>query len=96
MQRHPPSDWARPGARESVLTFDGPLKQTFTPRGRLEVAGADGTFPPATATPDGHDTLVLTVPDVPAPTAARSAGSDAPIASLFDPYGLPVAPFGTK
>ena len=79
-----------------ILKFDGPIKQTFAPMRGFEVAGADGAYHPATASEDGTGGgLVLTSPDVPAPTAARYAWSDVPAVSLFSPGGLPFAPFRT-
>ena len=61
----------------------------------FQIAGADGTFKPATVMVDG-DTLVVSSPDVPAPTAVRYAWEDDPITTLRNREGLPASPFRTN
>lgn len=58
----------------------------------FEVAGADRVFHSASAIiRDGA--LVVSSPEVPAPSAVRYAWRNSPRASLFNGEGLPVAPF---
>jgi sialate O-acetylesterase len=58
----------------------------------LEVAGADKIFHSATAEIE-NGTLLVSSLSVPDPVAVRYAWTDAPVASLYDGAGLPVAPF---
>lgn len=68
------------------------------PRGYLygfEIAGSDQQFRPARADIVGQ-TVVVSSPSVPNPTAVRYAWSDDPHeANLFNSEGLPAAPFRT-
>ena len=71
------------------LTAKGGDPRTF------EVAGADGTFVPATARIDGA-TVVVSSPTVPQPTAVRYAWNRWPEGcNLYNGAGLPAAPFRT-
>ncbi|HZZ20262.1 MAG TPA: sialate O-acetylesterase [Opitutaceae bacterium] len=58
----------------------------------LEIAGADRVFHPAFAEID-VDTLLVSSPDVAAPTAVRYAWTNAPSPNLYSDDGLPVVPF---
>lgn len=58
------------------------------------IAGADGHFVWADAKIDGN-TLVVSSPDVPAPTQVRYAWADSPTTSLYNGAGLPASPFRT-
>lgn len=90
------SEMERNGA-ELVLRFThvgGGLKA----RGELagfEVRGADGTWCPAKAVIGAADNVVVSSPAVPAPQAARYAWKNAPVATLFNDFGLPASPFRT-
>jgi sialate O-acetylesterase len=71
-----------------LVARGGPLK-TF------EIAGSDGKYVVAEAKIDG-DTIVVSAPTVPAPTAARYAWSAYPDGcNLYNAAGLPAAPFRT-
>lgn len=56
------------------------------------IAGADGTFVPATAKIVG-DTVVVSSPEVKEPVAVRYAWANVPECNLFNKDGLPAAPF---
>lgn len=58
----------------------------------LEIAGADKKFHPADGRIDG-ETIVVSSPAVPKPLAVRYLWRNAPVATLFNTDGLPVAPF---
>lgn len=58
----------------------------------FEVAGADGRFVPAIARKDGAD-LLVSLPEIPEPTAVRYAWRNNPTVLLFGVEGLPAAPF---
>jgi len=59
------------------------------------IAGKDGKFVPATARID-HDTVLVSSPDVPEPTAVRYAWDNYPEGcNLYNSDGLPAAPFRT-
>ncbi|MBC7783779.1 MAG: sialate O-acetylesterase [Burkholderiales bacterium] len=59
----------------------------------FEIAGSDGKFVPAEAKIDG-DSVVVSSPTVPEPTAVRYAWHEWPEgANLFNKTGLPAAPF---
>ncbi|BCM93648.1 hypothetical protein IAD21_05539 [Abditibacteriota bacterium] len=61
----------------------------------FEIAGNDGKFMPATAKIDG-DTVVVSSPNVPSPTAVRYAWQNFPESpNLTNGAGLPAAPFQT-
>ncbi len=63
------------------------------PKG-LAIGGGDGVFQWANAVIEG-DSVVLSSPLVPAPTAARYAWADNPIGNLVNAAELPAAPFRT-
>jgi sialate O-acetylesterase len=69
----------------------GGLTSRGEPRG-FELAGADGTFRPASARIEGA-TIVVSAPEVKEPRAVRYAWSSSPEASLFNREGLPASPF---
>ena len=56
------------------------------------IAGADGKFVPADAKIDGA-TIVVSSPEVAAPTAVRYAWADDPVCNLVNQAGLPAGPF---
>ena len=58
----------------------------------FELAGKDGKFHPAQAEIVG-DTVIVTAPEVPAPTAVRYAWANNPECNLFNQAGLPASPF---
>jgi sialate O-acetylesterase len=58
----------------------------------LELAGADRIFHAATGAIEGA-TLLVSSPAVPNPLTVRYAWTDAPTANLYNPAGLPAAPF---
>lgn len=58
------------------------------------IAGADGKFSWADATIEG-DTVVVSSPDVPNPTAVRYDWANNPIGNLYNKEGLPAVPFRT-
>lgn len=91
---------------EAAEFTDGKVRLTFDPGGGdqhlvfrsesgsgFELAGADGEFLPASAVEAVGNTLVLASPQVPQPQAVRYAWEDNPSATLFNPQGLPAAPF---
>ena len=69
------------------------LKNADKPSG-FAIAGADGKFVWADAKVDG-DSVVVSSPNVPAPTALRYAWADNPSVTLYNGYGLPAPPFRT-
>jgi sialate O-acetylesterase len=86
----------RPGSL--VLHFDhaeGGLQVRGEKLGEFAVAGADGVWHWAEARIAGPDTVVVTSPDVPAPTVAQYAWQANPLATLFNAAGLPAVPFRT-
>lgn len=97
-----PGDWS--GPRFAGATREGSaMRVRFThvdtgliaagkPPPAFELAGADRTFYPATASID-RDTVIVKSPDVPEPVAVRYAWSNTPDANLFNGAGLPAAPF---
>lgn len=60
----------------------------------FEIAGADGAWKPAQATIEG-DKVIITSPEVTAPTQARYAWSNFPDCNLYNGAGLPASPFRT-
>jgi sialate O-acetylesterase len=80
------------------IAFDhlggGLVAKDNAPLTAFTIAGADGKFVPATAAVDG-DTVVVSSPDVAAPTAVRYAFEADPKCSLFSKDGLPAFPFRT-
>lgn len=58
----------------------------------FEIAGADGNFVPASAAIDGTN-VVVSSPQVPAPTAVRFGWANVPDVNLFNAEGLPASPF---
>lgn len=68
-----------------VVGDGGPLKG-------FAIAGVDGQFLPADAIIDG-DTVLVSHPEIPNPTAVRYAFANAPECNLFNQAGLPAAPF---
>jgi hypothetical protein len=61
----------------------------------FEVAGADGKWKPADAKIDG-DTVVVSSPDVTAPTDVRYDWKAYPEGNLYNKDGLPAVPFHGK
>ncbi len=80
---------------EIRLIFDHAegLKADGEPAG-FEVRAADGSWHKAIAKIDG-DAVVVSSPDVTAPTAARYACSNNPAAPLSNATGIPASPFTT-
>ncbi|MDQ2798156.1 MAG: hypothetical protein M3Y13_00755, partial [Armatimonadota bacterium] len=80
------------------LTFDhlggGLVAKDGQPLASFTVSGADGNFVPAEAKIDG-DTVIVSSPQVPKPTAARYAWAAFPTMSLYNKAGLPAFPFRT-
>ena len=72
-------------AGDGLIAFDQPITA-------FEIAGADRKFVTATARIE-HDTVVVSAAGILAPVAVRYAWTNAPVASLFNGAGLPVAPF---
>jgi sialate O-acetylesterase len=70
-----------------MVAKDGELKG-FT------IAGADGSFKPASARIEGK-TVVVESPEVPAPKAVRYGWANTPDVNLFNQEGLPATPFRT-
>jgi sialate O-acetylesterase len=70
-----------------LMAHDGALR-SFT------IAGADGSFVAATASIEG-DTVVVSAPCVPHPTAVRFGWANTPDVNLFNQAGLPATPFRT-
>ena len=58
----------------------------------FEVAGADGTFSPATAKIEG-ETVLASSPSVPVPVYVRYGWANSPQCNLFNGDGLPASPF---
>jgi sialate O-acetylesterase len=91
---------------EALSSEGGALRLTFShlggglvarggPLRTFEIAGADGKFVPADAKIDG-DTILVSSPAVPAPTAARYAWASYPDGcNLYNAAGLPATPFRT-
>ncbi len=91
---------AVPQGRELVLEFDhvqGELRAIGEGLGQFELAGGDGVYVPASAriSEDGQG-IVLSSPDVEAPSDARYLWNDAGYASVMGGAGLPLAPFRTR
>ncbi|HEY8994509.1 MAG TPA: sialate O-acetylesterase, partial [Lacunisphaera sp.] len=81
----------------AVLAFTHLGGGLVVPGGTLTgftIASADGVFHPATAKIVG-DTVVVTSPDVAAPTAVRYAWANVASGNLFNRAGLPASPFRT-
>ena len=80
----------------AVISFDysdgGLVSRDDKPLSWFTIAGADGKFVPANAVIDG-DTVVVTSPDVPAPTAVRFAWDELAMPNLSNKAGLPALPF---
>lgn len=64
------------------------------PLSGFAIAGKDGSFAPADARIEGS-TVVVSSPQVPAPTAVRYAWASYPETSLYNNAGLPAFPFRT-
>ncbi len=71
-----------------LVTRDGKRPKEFT------IAGPDGNFAPAEATIEGN-TIVVSSPQVPQPTAVRFAWNDTAAPNLMNRNGLPAGPFRT-
>jgi sialate O-acetylesterase len=94
--------WSGPAIRSltvdgaaAVLAFDhigGGLVAKDGPLRGFELAGADGTFVPATAVIAG-DTLRVSAPTIPAPVAVRYGWAKVPDVNLFNAEQLPASPF---
>jgi sialate O-acetylesterase len=84
-----------PGALRLHFTHaDGGLVVKGDALGEFSIAGEDGQWAWAEAKLDG-DTVVLSSPAVPHPTAARYAWQSNPQATLFNGAGFPAGPFRT-
>jgi sialate O-acetylesterase len=85
--------------RLSFSHVGGGLVAKGSDRGELktfQIAGADGNFVAANARVEG-DTVIVSSPDVAAPTAVRYAWDSYPEGcNLYNNAGLPAAPFTTK
>jgi sialate O-acetylesterase len=83
----------------AIISFDyvdgGLMSRDGKPLTWLTIAGADGKFVPATATIEG-DKVVVTSPDVPAPTTVRFAWGESAMPNLSNKAGLPALPFRTN
>jgi len=82
---------------EVVLRFrhtDGGLKAKDGELKSFVIAGEDRQWKPATARID-DDTVIVSSPDVPKPSAVRYAWADDPVCSLYNGAGLPASPFRT-
>ena len=83
---------------KAVLSFThvgkGLVAHGGLPLSCFSAAGADGKFHPATATIAG-DTVIVTSPEVPEPTAVRFAWDEAATPNFFNRDGLPAVPFRT-
>ncbi|MBS0662841.1 MAG: sialate O-acetylesterase, partial [Verrucomicrobia bacterium] len=80
-----------------IITFghaDGGLVAQGGAVKGFEVAGADRRWVPAEASLQG-DQVIVTSPQVPAPSAVRYAWADNPECNLFNGAGLPASPFRT-
>jgi sialate O-acetylesterase len=73
---------------EQGLVVQGKQLQGF------EIAGAEGKFVPALARIDG-ETVILSNPQILAPTQARYGWASDPVCNLFNHAGLPASPFRT-
>ena len=86
------------GSPLMVGKLDGSGDIKPTPKEKLcwfEIAGGDGKFVPADAVIDG-DSVVISSPEVPAPTAGRYAWATNPRGcNLYNKAGLPASPFRT-
>jgi sialate O-acetylesterase len=71
-----------------LMAKDGELKG-------FEIAGADGSFRPASAEIDG-DTVVVFNGQVESPVAVRYGWANVPDVNLYNQDGLPASPFSTK
>lgn len=84
---------------EAVLAFDhvggGLATSDGGPPATFEVAGADGTFRPATARIEGG-TVVVASPKVRPPVHVRYAWASVPTCNLTNREGLPASPFTTE
>jgi sialate O-acetylesterase len=82
-----------------VATKAGLEPARETPQAKLEwfeIAGADGKFVWADAVIDGDNSVVVSSPDVPAPTQVRYAWATNPEGcNLYSKAGLPASPFRT-
>jgi len=92
-------DKAKIQGNKITVSFDASAKGLKTSDGKapggFEIAGADGTFVPATAAIEG-ETIVVSAPGVTAPKAARYAWSNTCAgANVVNAVGLPLAPFRT-
>lgn len=74
---------------------DTGLKCTAKNPSKFLIAGADGTFVPATAKIDGN-TVVLSSKQVKEPVAVRYCFDDTSMPDVFSAEGLPLAPFRTE
>ncbi len=80
------------------LSFDhlggGLIAKGDAPLKGFAIAGSDGHFEFADAKIDG-DTIVVSSPKVPNPTAVRYAWTNNPVANLYNKAGLPASSFRT-
>ena len=81
------------------LTFDyaegGLASRDNQPLSWFEIAGADGKFVAADAVIDGQQ-VVVSSPQVPAPTAVRFAWANNAVPNLINHEGLPTPAFQTS
>jgi sialate O-acetylesterase len=81
----------------AVLSFGHTGSGLMAKGGELKgftIAGADGSFVPATAVIEG-DTVVVSSPSVAKPVAVRYGWASTPDVNLFNKEGLPATPFRT-
>ena len=85
--------------KAAVISFDdaesGLVSRDGKPLTWFTIAGADGKFVPATAVIDG-DKVVVSSPDVSAPTTVRFAWEETAMPNLSNKAGLPALPFRTN
>ncbi|MHB0998909.1 MAG: sialate O-acetylesterase [Armatimonadota bacterium] len=80
-----------------IITFDHTGSGLVSKDGNLKgwaIAGEDGRFARARAEIIG-DTVIVSNPGIPHPTAVRYGWADYPIVNLYNKEGLPASPFRT-
>lgn len=93
----PVYDSLRVEDNRAVVTFTHIGGGLVAPGGELigfTIAGAGGEFHPANASISG-DTVVVSSPEVPTPTAVRYGWANVAEGNLFNRAGLPASPFRT-
>jgi sialate O-acetylesterase len=61
----------------------------------FELGDKKGNFFPASAEVQGTDTVIVSCPEVPEPTAVRYAWADFPLCNLYNKEGFATYPFRT-